>query len=87
MALVLTLRPGQGFKLDSDEYTVADVRSSQDFTLRTPKGELVKVGPSKWQELVPNRAWVMASDSRRLGSKEVGVMIEAPSFNVLRCVY
>lgn len=86
MALVLTLKQGQGFMLGPDKYVVGDIRSSHDFDLHTDGSLPVRVRSSQWTAILPGKAWVMASYTRRVGSKDVGLMIDAPSFNVVRCV-
>lgn len=89
MSLVITLRQGQSFRLTSKHFLdepsirVVAVRGGMDFDLRCA-GHVIRITEAGWSVLIEGRAWAMASDSRRRGSKEVGVMINAPGYRVER---
>lgn len=84
MALVLTLKKGQSLLIGSSWFSVGQVYDGQSFQLLDSSGVPFDVNTTRWTELLPGQAWVMASNTRRLDRKEVGLMVNAPEFFVSR---
>ena len=57
MALVLTLKKGDGFKVGPHKFKVAHILSETRFRLQLPGGDLVEIDDQHATQVIPN-VWV-----------------------------